>query len=114
MFDLATDAVFDAPLVVPRAPQRRGAPAALRRPRLLVRAAKAGAALYRRERDLAPLLPAMATSARKAADVASRLEAAEAELEALRMAGAPDYPLRRHVAVLSALLAERAVAAGLS
>ncbi|MFO7854431.1 MAG: DUF6477 family protein [Paracoccaceae bacterium] len=114
MFDLAADAAFDAPPVATPAAPRRRAPAALRRPRLLVRAAKAGAALYRRERDLVPLLPAMATASRKAADVASRLEAAEAELEALRVAGAPDYPLRRHVAVLSALLAERAAAARLN
>jgi hypothetical protein len=112
MFDLATDAALDAPLAGRPAAPRRPAPAPLRRPRLLLRAARAGAALYRRERDVRALLPGMTLRGRKASDVAARLAPLEAELDDLRRAGAPDYPLGRHVAVLSALLAERAAAAG--
>lgn len=82
-----------------------------RRPRLLMAAARHGAALYARERDLKVLLPAMATTRRKAADVAARLAPIEEELERRRRMGAPDYSVRRHVGLLSALLAERRAAA---
>jgi len=84
--------------------------AADRRPRLLMRAARIGAGLYRRQRDLRPLLPAMATRSRRAADVAARLRPMEADQETARREGRPGYSPARHVAVLSALLAEQAAA----
>lgn len=83
----------------------------MRRPRLLVRAGRAGAAIYRRERDLPALLPGFAAAGRRAGDLPARLELAEAACEAQRRAGAPEYSVRRHVGLLSALLAERATAA---
>lgn len=83
-----------------------------RRPRLLMRAARHGAAMYSRERDLKGLMPAMATSRRKAADVAARLALVEEELERRRRVGAPEYSVRRHVGLLSALVAERRAARG--
>lgn len=78
----------------------------MRRPRVLARAARAGAALYRREHHLRLALPGAATVA--AHEVIARLSALEAELDAARRAGRPDYAPRRHVLVLSALFAETA------
>ena len=94
---------------VPPLPAALAAPAAppLRRPRLLARAARAGAALYRRDRDLPALLPGF-SAGRRAADLIARLSLLEADCEARRRAQAPDYAVRRHVLALSALLAERA------
>lgn len=86
--------------------------AVLRRPRLLMRAARIGAGLYRRERDLRALLPAMASSRRRAVDVAARLRPLEADLDAARRDGRPGYSPARHVAALSALLAEGRAARG--
>lgn len=77
---------------------------ALRRPKLLVRAARIGSADYRRERDLKrivhqpePLSPAGALS---------ELIEIEADLEATRRNGAAGYSPVRHVEVLIALIAE--------
>ena len=83
----------------------RTAPSALRRPRLLSRAARAGAALYRRERDLAALLPG-ASRLRRAGDIVARLRHLEAECERERRQGAVEYSVTRHVRVLAALVAE--------
>ena len=76
----------------------------LRRPRLLIRAARFGLADYIRERDLKRLiktqnLPGPATTV-------PRLMAAEAELEETRRAGDAGYSVARHVEVLIALMAE--------
>ena len=75
---------------------------ALRRPGLLIRAARFGIADYRRERDLARLIgsipapePAMA-----------RLMLEEARMEAMRATGSGAYALARHIELLIALLAE--------
>ncbi|MGM0586043.1 MAG: DUF6477 family protein [Pseudomonadota bacterium] len=102
------------PVPAPAASRPRAAPeepAPLRRPAPLVRAARAGAALYRRERHLRGIAPAHASPRRRARDVAARLEAIEADCEAARRAGRPEYAATRHVLVLSALLAERAMIA---
>lgn len=80
------------------------------RPRLLLRAARLGAALYRRERDLPRLLPGCTPAGRRARDVADRLVPLEAALDAQRRARAPEWSAGRHVAALAALLAERAAA----
>lgn len=88
--------------------------AALRRPRLLVRAARAASAGYDRRRDLATLLGAVGET--RDAEALARLLAAEADLEEARRAGAAGWSPIRHVATLGALLAEfsgqRAAAAG--
>ena len=77
----------------------------LRRPRLLARAAREGARMYRRERDLPGALPG-ATGPRRGTDIVSRLLGIEAQIEADRRAGAAGYSPARHVQVLSALVAE--------
>ncbi|HVL21741.1 MAG TPA: DUF6477 family protein [Amaricoccus sp.] len=78
--------------------------AALRRPRILVRAARCGVADYRRDRDLRRILRApRGTSPARALDT---LLAEEQRLETIRTTGEATYSLQRHVAVLTALLAE--------
>lgn len=82
-----------------------------RRPRLLVRAARAGLGHWRRERDLPRLLMTGLLPPPGAA--LARLEAEEARLDEARRERAADYGLERHVALLIALLAERAALAAL-
>lgn len=74
----------------------------LRRPRILVRAARFGLVDYRRERDLKRLLGAVAVPER----AVGRLLDEEARLNEIRTAGAADYDLRRHLEVIIALMAE--------
>jgi hypothetical protein len=74
----------------------------LARPRLLARAARAGAALYRRERDL----PASISRATRGATVVAALLSAEAACDAERRNGAPSYNPARHVRLLTALIVE--------
>lgn len=78
------------------------------RPRLLAAAARAGAALYRRERDLAGALPGGATSR----NLLAKLAEAEAQADAERRAQAPGYSVVRHVRLLTALIAEMALGGG--
>ncbi|PZQ46852.1 MAG: hypothetical protein DI556_19000 [Rhodovulum sulfidophilum] len=82
---------------------------ALRRPKILIRAARAGLVDYRRERDLKRL-----RRSEKAAPDATfgALLAEEDLLEAHRAAGEATYDPRRHIAVLTALLAEARLAQG--
>ena len=78
--------------------------AALRRPKILVRAARAGVVDYRRERDLKRILRlSRAAAPRHALD---HLLAEELRLEDIRAAGEATYSIQRHVAVLTAILAE--------
>lgn len=76
----------------------------LRRPRLLIRAARAGAADYRRDRDLCRLLSGGPTPA--PAEAVERLIAEETTLETTRRRGAAGYSPMRHVEVLIALMSE--------
>jgi hypothetical protein len=76
--------------------------ATLRRPRLLMRAARFGLGEYRRERDLRRYV----TSATTPEDTVSSLISVEAKLEATRVAGDAGYSVARHIEVLIALLAE--------
>ncbi|GIX14212.1 MAG: hypothetical protein KatS3mg118_2171 [Paracoccaceae bacterium] len=76
-----------------------------RRPAILVRAARAGLAGYRREVHLAALLPT-ADARRDPAGVVARLCALEDAQETARRAGAASYSPVRHVEILIALLAE--------
>jgi hypothetical protein len=77
---------------------------AIRRPKILVRAARAGVLDYRRERDLKRILRQSRPAAPRQA--IGSLLAEESRLEAFRTAGEATYSIQRHVAVLSALLAE--------
>ena len=77
---------------------------ALRRPKILIRAARAGVVDYRRERDLRRLLrTAKVQATRPALD---SLIAEENRLESNRTSGEATYSIQRHVAVLTALIAE--------
>jgi hypothetical protein len=80
--------------------------ACLVRPRLLAAAARAGAAMYRRERDLAGLLGGGVGGR----TVIAKLVEAEAQADANRRAQCPTYSASRHVRLLSALMAEMAAA----
>ena len=78
--------------------------AALRRPRLLIRAARFGLTDYNRRRDLrrliaAPDLPGPEEALR-------RLLREEESLEDARREGAAAYSLMRHIEVLIAMMAE--------
>ncbi|MFP1645552.1 DUF6477 family protein [Pontitalea aquivivens] len=76
----------------------------LKRPRLLVRAARFGVADYNRGRDLKRILTAPALPAPDAA--LAGLLAEETRLETRRRAGAADYCVMRHIDVLIAVMAE--------
>lgn len=81
---------------------------ALRRPRLLMSAARHGLGEYRRARDLLRLLGYCPSAAVAAMDLAEM----EASAEAARRAGSPAWSCTRHVEVLIALLAERTLSGG--
>ena len=81
---------------------------ALRRPKILIRAARAGVVDYRRDRDLKHILR-QPCSAGTAQAVMSLL-AEETRLEADRALGDGTYNLQRHVAVLTAIIAEARLA----
>ena len=74
----------------------------LRRPRLLMHAARFGLGDYRRERDLRRLVTATATPE----ETVPQLLSVEERLEATRIAGDASYSPARHIDVLIALLAE--------
>ena len=77
---------------------------ALRRPKILIRAARAGVVDYRRDRDLKRLLRQPRSTAPTQA--IGSLLAEEGRLEDTRTAGEATYSIQRHVAVLTAILAE--------
>ncbi len=76
--------------------------ASLRRPRLLMRAARFGLGEYRRERDLRRCVPGHTSPE----DTVFSLMSVEARLEATRVTGDAGYSIARHIEVLIALLAE--------
>ena len=75
---------------------------AIRRPRLMIRAARLGLAEYRRERDLRRLLGATPGPDR----ALPALIEAEARAEATRQGGDAAYSIAAHVELLIALMAE--------
>lgn len=76
----------------------------LRRPKILIRAARAGVTDYRRDRDLKRLVrDAKGVVPR---DAMTPLLAEETRLEETRTTGGATYNIQRHVAVLTAILAE--------
>ncbi len=80
--------------------------AALRRPRLLIRAARAGLGDYDRTRDLRRLVRTTEVPGPDAA--LRRLLDEEGRLEATRQAGDASYSMTRHVDVMIAVMAEAA------
>ena len=74
----------------------------IRRPRLLITAARLGLADYRRERDLRRLIGGVS---RPETAVVSLLDE-ECRLEAVRQSGRATYSIARHIEVLIALLSE--------
>ena len=74
----------------------------LRRPRLLIRAARFGLADYRRDRDLRRLIGQIATPDRAVAQLISE----EEQLEEDRRAGEASYSVTRHIEILIALISE--------
>lgn len=82
----------------------RTAPQPLRRPRLLIRAAREGQAGWRRERDLRRVLRSDHCPAPGAA--LPRLRAEEAALNEARLQRAAEYDMQRHVLLMIAILAE--------
>lgn len=90
-------------------PDPRSLLASLRRPRLLVRAARVGLADYRRDRDLRRLLATPRTP--DVAEALPRLLAAEAAAEATRRSGDARYSFARHIELLIAVIAEAGLAA---
>ncbi|MCU0816175.1 MAG: DUF6477 family protein [Cypionkella sp.] len=78
----------------------------LRRPRMLIRAARLGMGDYRRERDLRRLIGSNAPPG----EVLSRLISAEIRHEDHRRSGAATYSAADHVDVLIALVCEARIA----
>ena len=77
---------------------------ALRRPRSLINAAKAGQAGWLRRRDLPRLLRCHQCPGHDRA--LQHLRAEEQRLNGLRLMRAPGYDMQRHVLIMIALLAE--------
>lgn len=76
----------------------------LRRPRLLIRAARHGVQDYQRDRDLRRLIKASAAPSPESA--LASLFSAEERIEQTRRAGDAGYSITRHVELLIALMAE--------
>lgn len=76
----------------------------LRRPRLLMTAARSGLVNCKRDRDLRRLI---GTEPRAPMEITlPKLLSEESRLEAIRLTGDAGYPVGRHIDVLVALLAE--------
>jgi hypothetical protein len=93
-----------APIIAPFTPDLRPTLEALRRPPLLVRAARFGVPDYSRKRDLkrllhTPELPRPETALRQLIEL-------ESEQETLRREGEASYALTRQIDLLIAIMAE--------
>lgn len=80
--------------------------AELRRPRLLVRAARAGLAEYSRRRDLCRVMGIAGAVSPAPERALSALLAEEERVEATRRAGDASYSFVRHIELLIAMMAE--------
>jgi len=76
----------------------------LRRPRILIRAARSGMGDFRRDRDLARLIGAGRTLSPR--DTIPVLLDAEERQERIRVAGDAGYSFARHIDLLIALMSE--------
>lgn len=74
----------------------------LRRPRLLIRAARCGVDDYRRDRDLRRLIDGTMSPDR----ALPRLMQEENQLEEIRLSGDANYSVQHHIEVLIAMLGE--------
>jgi hypothetical protein len=74
----------------------------IRRPRLLMQAARYGLSAYRRNRDLRRLIGTEAAPAQAVAQLIS----AEERVEQTRLSGDANYSVVQHVELLAALIAE--------
>jgi len=83
---------------------------ALRRPRLLIRAARHGMTEYSRERTLTRLIDVEITLAPEAA--VRKLMHAEAQVESDRQNGDGAYSIARHIELLIAIMAEARLLVG--
>lgn len=79
----------------------------LERPKVLVKAARLGARIYRGAADLRRVAPKLASGGASGPSLIAALRAAEAMEEASRKAAEPTYSAARHVGLLAALIAER-------
>lgn len=84
----------------------------LRRPAALVRAAVAGQAHWRRDRDLRRTL--RSDTVPGPGQALARLRADEDRMNAARQDGAADYDLQQHVMLMIAILAESRLAQALA
>ncbi|MDG1280364.1 MAG: DUF6477 family protein [Pseudorhodobacter sp.] len=78
----------------------------LRRPRLLIRAARHGVQDYRRDRDLGRLLASTGCKAPGPEAALTRLLDQEEQMERVRKSGGAGYSIAHHVELLIALMAE--------
>ncbi len=78
--------------------------AEMKRPRMLIRAARFGLDDYRRERDLRRLINAEAVPALERS--LPRLLSEESRLEEIRQSGDASYSISRHIDLLIALMGE--------
>ena len=74
----------------------------IKRPRLLMQAARHGLVAYRRTRDLRRLIGAETTPVL----AVTQLISAEEKVEQTRLSGEADYTAARHIELLAALIAE--------
>ncbi len=74
----------------------------IRRPRLLMQAARIGMGAYRRGRDLRRLIGSVVPTD----EAITRLISEENKLELSRIAGTAEYSPARHIELLAALIAE--------
>lgn len=74
----------------------------IRRPRLLMQAARHGLAAYRRKHDLQRLIGGETTPMQ----AVEKLIDAEGRIEQTRLSGEADYSASRHIELLAALIAE--------
>lgn len=83
-------------------------PGTIRRPALLIRAARHALGGYCRQRDLSRLMPGCIPGCIPGAPAAvlPRILAAEAELDSARRAGTGRYDPARHIALLAAIMGE--------
>jgi len=79
----------------------------LRRPRILIRAARIGARDYRRDRDIKRLLHVSRVPA--PGEGMTHLLAIEQDLETIRLDGDATYSISKHVEILAALVVEAQV-----
>jgi hypothetical protein len=94
--------------IMPHCGQSHSGQSRMRRPRPLVRAARAGLAGWSRRRDLRRLLKCDETPPAGAA--LSRLRAEEDQLDSVRREGRAGYDIHRHILLLIAIMAETAEA----